>query len=46
MPEPNVIEGTLLWEPTEASVAESGVGRYLAWLRTQMNLEFADYASL
>jgi acetoacetyl-CoA synthetase len=46
MPEAKVTDGTLMWEPTEQSVARAGITRYLAWLEREKNLEFTDYASL
>lgn len=41
-----MIDGTVLWEPTVESIAQSGLGRYLAWLAAKRNLEFDGYASL
>jgi acetoacetyl-CoA synthetase len=41
-----VTDGTLLWEPTEESLARAGITRYLNWLRTEKHLEFTDYQSL
>ena len=46
MHEPEVIDGTLLWEPTPESIARSGLGRYLTWLAAERHIEFEDYASL
>ena len=39
-------DGSLLWEPTEASVARAGITRYLAWLHDEQGLAFDDYAAL
>ncbi len=46
MQDSNIIDGTLLWEPTAQSLAQAGITRYLAWLRTERRLEFSDYTAL
>ena len=38
--------GALLWEPTDNTVAEANLTRYMDWLRQERGLSFADYASL
>lgn len=39
-------EGDLLYTPSPESVRQSNLTRYMAWLRRERNLDFADYASL
>jgi len=46
MQDAKVTDGTLLWKPTEDSLARAGITRYLTWLQSEKHLEFADYASL
>jgi len=46
MQEAKVTDGTLLWEPTEESMARAEMTRYLSWLQTEKHVEFTDYASL
>ena len=46
MHDAKVTDGTLLWKPTEDSLARARITRYLTWLQSEKHLEFADYASL
>jgi acetoacetyl-CoA synthetase len=41
-----VTPGTLLWEPPADIRETSRIGRYLAWLKSERGLVFADYAAL
>jgi acetoacetyl-CoA synthetase len=41
-----VVEGTLLWEPSESTKQRSNVSRYMRWLATHKGLNFSDYATL
>ena len=42
----SVVEGTLLWEPSESIKQRSNVSRYMRWLASHKGLDFADYAAL
>ena len=44
--EARVIDGTVLWEQNVESIAQSGLGRFLAWVAADRNLEVDGYASL
>ena len=41
-----VVEGTLLWEPSESTKQRSNVSRYMRWLASHKGLNFSDYAAL
>ncbi|MFA7279942.1 MAG: acetoacetate--CoA ligase [Sterolibacterium sp.] len=41
-----VNEGELLWTPRPEFAQSSNVAKYMEWLRTQRELDFADYAAL
>ena len=42
----DIVEGSLLWQPTEADRAHANLTRYLAWLRTAKGLDFPGYPEL
>jgi acetoacetyl-CoA synthetase len=41
-----VVEGTLLWEPSESIKQRSNVSRYMRWLASHKGLDLADYPEL
>ena len=41
-----VVEGTLLWEPSEAVRSRANLTRYMAWLREARGLGFETYGEL
>ncbi len=41
-----VLEGTLLWEPSEAFKQQAVITRYLQWLARERGLRFTTYADL
>ena len=41
-----VIDGSVLWEPTRTTLERAGITRYLSWLQDERKLVFEDYASL
>ena len=38
--------GAIIWEPSEASIAASNLGRYLRWLADERGLAFGSYREL
>lgn len=42
----SVIEGTLLWQPSEAFKEQTTITRYLRWLERERGLRFASYHQL
>jgi acetoacetyl-CoA synthetase len=41
-----ITDGTVLWQPSRATIDGAGITRYLRWLDDQKGLEFPDYESL
>ncbi len=41
-----VIEGTLLWEPSEQQKTNANITRYMAWLKDKKGLDFTSYDAL
>ena len=41
-----ISEGTLLWEPSAGLRENANITRYMAWLKSERNLSFADYSEL
>jgi acetoacetyl-CoA synthetase len=41
-----VIEGTLLWEPSEQQKANANITRYMAWIKDKKGLDFTSYDAL
>src|SRR4028118_2395244 len=41
-----ISEGTLLWEPSAGLRENANITRYMAWLKSEKNLSFADYSEL
>jgi acetoacetyl-CoA synthetase len=41
-----ITDGTVLWQPSQATIDDAGMTRYLRWLHTERGLEFSDYQSL
>ncbi|HVF01119.1 MAG TPA: acetoacetate--CoA ligase [Rubrobacteraceae bacterium] len=41
-----ISEGTLLWEPSAGLSENANITRYMAWLKSERNLSFADYSEL
>ena len=42
----NIDISSPLWKPSKARIEQAGITRYLAWLKAQRGLQFADYESL
>ncbi len=42
----SVIEGELLWTPSDEFAQGSNVTKFIAWLEQNRGLEFADYRAL
>jgi acetoacetyl-CoA synthetase len=36
----------VIWQPTEASIADANLTRFLRWLREERGIVFADYTEL
>jgi acetoacetyl-CoA synthetase len=41
-----VVEGTLLWEPSEEFKENANITRYMRWLESEKGLSFEDYSEL
>lgn len=41
-----ITEGTILWEGDERFKATSNIARFMEWLRSERDLDFADYEAL
>ncbi len=41
-----VIEGTLLWEPSEQQKVNANITRYMAWIKDKKGLDFTSYDAL
>lgn len=42
----DIVEGSLLWQPSAETIAQANLTRYLAWLKENRGLEFPDYPAL
>ncbi|WCN39539.1 acetoacetate--CoA ligase [Aneurinibacillus uraniidurans] len=41
-----ITEGTLLWQPDQERIQNSGIYKFMAWLKNNKGLSFSDYNSL